>query len=146
MQFRATITINGANDAPTVAESTADVTLDLTESGKSGDIGTDFANGRNGDNAKGTSTDSGSFTVHDVDGDALSVTGLTFTDGTDDATALVIGGTDADGGATTYHTAYGDLVLTPTTNNDGSVTYNYNFNLTMPPPPSTAWTKGKPKP
>ena len=129
LQFRATITINGANDAPTVAESTADVTLDLTESGKSGDIGTDFANGRNGDNAKGTSTDSGSFTVHDVDGDALSVTGLTFTDGTDDATALVIGGTDADGGATTYHTAYGDLVLTPTTNNDGSVTYNYNFNL-----------------
>ena len=128
LQFRATITINGANDAPTVAESTADVTLDLTESGKSGDIGTDFANGRNGDNAKGTSTDSGSFTVHDVDGDALSVTGLTFTDGTDDATALVIGGTNA-GGATTYHTAYGDLVLTPTTNNDGSVTYNYNFNL-----------------
>ena len=128
LQFRATITINGANDAPTVAESTADVTLDLTESGKSGDIGTDFANGRNGDNAKGTSTDSGSFTVHDVDGDALSVTGLTFTDGTDDATALVIGGTNA-GGATAYHTAYGDLVLTPTTNNDGSVTYNYNFNL-----------------
>ena len=123
------VTINGANDAPTVAASTVDVTLDLTESGKSGDIGTDFANGRNGDNAKGTSTDSGSFTVHDVDGDALSVTGLTFTDGTDDATALVIGGTDADGGATTYHTAYGDLVLTPTTNNDGSVTYNYNFNL-----------------
>ena len=128
LQFRATITINGANDAPTVAESTADVTLDLTESGKSGDIGTDFANGRNGDNAKGTSTDSGSFTVHDVDGDALSVTGLTFTDGTDDATALVIGGTNA-GGATTYHTAYGDLVLTPTTNNDGSVTCNYSFNL-----------------
>ena len=123
------VTINGANDAPTVAASTVDVTLDLTESGKSGDIGTDFANGRNGDNAKGTSTDSGSFTVHDVDGDALSVTGLTFTDGTDDATALVIGGTDADGGATTYHTAYGDLVLTPTTNNDGSVTYNYSFNL-----------------
>ena len=122
------VTINGANDAPTVVAATADVTLDLTESGKSGDIGTDFANGRNGDNAKGTSTDSGSFTVHDVDGDALSVTGLTFTDGTDDATALVIGGTNA-GGATTYHTAYGDLVLTPTTNNDGSVTYNYNFNL-----------------
>ena len=120
------VTINGANDAPTVAESTADVTLGLTESGKSGDIGTDFANGRNGDNAKGTSTDSGSFTVHDVDGDALSVTGLTFTDGTDAAASVT--GTNADG-ATAYHTAYGDLVLTPTTNNDGSVTYNYNFNL-----------------
>ncbi|WP_257243083.1 beta strand repeat-containing protein [Desulfovibrio legallii] len=129
LQFRATITINGTNEAPTVAADTADVQLDLTESGKSGDIGTDFANGRNGDDAKGTDTDSGSFTVKDVDGGSLHLAGLTLKDGDGAAAVLTASSTDAATGATTYHTAYGDLTLTPTTNDDGSVTYAYSFNL-----------------
>lgn len=65
-----------------------------------------------------------SFTVRDRDGDALSIT---ITDARGNALNGVV--TDPDSGVMTVVTEYGVLTVTPTINEDGSVTCVYRFEL-----------------
>lgn len=72
----------------------------------------------------GTPAAGGSFTVSDADGDSLSAR---LVDGSGNPVEGVV--TDPDTGVMTLENEYGILTVTPTVNQDGSVTYEYQFEL-----------------
>ncbi len=122
-----TITVEGTNDAPVI--SGGEGKFSLVESGLSPDAGANSHNPVNG----GTPHAESSFTVKDADAHDTQTLTLLIKDAdgnyqTISASELDI---DPDTGVMTYHTDYGDLIITP--QNVGSVTFDSDDNPVFTP-------------
>ncbi len=119
-----TVTVKGANDAPTIEQ--GDGVLSLRESGLSHDAGANFHNKADG----GVDHAESSFTVKDVDANDTQKVTLLLDGKPVDPSRLEV---DPKTGVMTYHTEYGDLIVTPSGHDPDNITIDEAGNPVLKP-------------
>lgn len=120
-----TVTVKGANDQPTIIEK-GDGVLSLKESGLSHDAGANFHNKADG----GVDHAESSFTVKDVDANDTQKVTLLLDGKPVDPSRLEV---DPKTGVMTYHTEYGDLIVTPSGHDPDNITFDEAGNPVLKP-------------